>query len=179
MQNISIFSAIKLIQIYPNMAKYLIIPIISNLICISYLGYNAYLDIRTKEIPVKNSIIMAFIGVALSIVSVVCSGYFGMRLLFSVLMNTAISLIPGIILFLVSKYTNQMIGYGDTMVIVVLGLYLDVKNLMGLIVLAFFIAGLVALYEFIIRKKDKKHEIPFVPFLFISYVIINCTQFIH
>ena len=89
-----------------------------------------------------------------------------------------ISLIPGTVLFLVSKFTNQIIGYGDAMVIGVIGLYLGAKNVVNIMLIAFFIAGLIALYEIVIMKKNKRYEMPFVPFLFVSYVFINLIKFL-
>ena len=178
MQSISIFSNIKLMMLYPGMIKYMIIPIIMGIICMIYLGYNAYVDIKFKEIPVNIALITSVVGVVLTFLATIISGIMSVEMIFSVVKTLIISLIPGVVLYLVSKITNQIIGYGDAMVVGVIGLYLGAKNVVNIMLIAFFIAGLIALYEIVIMKKNKRYEMPFVPFLFVSYVFINLIKFL-
>ena len=47
-------------------------------------------------------------------------------------------------------------------------------ELVDVCLLAFFIAGLVALVLLVVIKKSKKFELPMVPFIFAGYVVRLC-----
>ena len=77
------------------------------------------------------------------------------------------SLLPGMLLLLLGRITSQAVGYGDGWVILILGLFLAPAELLGILGLASALAGIWALYLVVRKRKDQ--EIPFLPFLLLGF----------
>lgn len=75
----------------------------------------------------------------------------------------------GLLFFLVSKCTKEAIGYGDSWIILLLGVYLGVWNVLWLLSIAFVLVGGMALVYLAKNTYGKTISIPFVPFLAIAY----------
>ncbi|MEF9916604.1 MAG: prepilin peptidase [Lachnospiraceae bacterium] len=83
--------------------------------------------------------------------------------------------ILGVFFLLISKYTKEALGYGDSWMILLLGVYLGLWNLLLLLSVALFLCSFGAMYQFLRHKSAEKATLPFLPFLtiaFISVVII-------
>lgn len=78
--------------------------------------------------------------------------------------------ITGIAFFLLSKYTKESIGYGDSWMIFILGITVGVWKLMVILGIAFLAAIIAAGIGIMERKITKKSRIPFYPFLLIGYL---------
>lgn len=76
----------------------------------------------------------------------------------------------GILFFFISKYTREAIGYGDSWIILLLGIYLGLWDLLWLLSIAFTVTGVLAVFLLAFRKCSRKITIPFVPFLTLAYV---------
>lgn len=86
--------------------------------------------------------------------------------------DMAAGLIPGIICFVISWISRQSLGYGDSALIAVCGISLGLMNCLQLLFAAFFFAGIYGLVLIVIRRKSRKSDMPFVPFLFLGVVIL-------
>lgn len=75
----------------------------------------------------------------------------------------------GLFFELISKLTEEAIGYGDSWIILLLGGYLGGEKLLLLVITAFFLAGLLSLIGLVWRKWSRTAAIPFVPFLTLAY----------
>ena len=69
----------------------------------------------------------------------------------------------GLVFLAVSKVTEEAFGYGDSMVIGVLGIYLGFWNLLSMLVLTFILAAMTAMF---VLTKQKFHRSFFHLFLF-------------
>ena len=78
-------------------------------------------------------------------------------------------LLPGGICLLMARATHQGIGYGDAMLILVCGLSVGWSACIGMGLSAFFLTG-VAAFMLLIKCREKKKELPFVPFLLVAWV---------
>ena len=81
----------------------------------------------------------------------------------------------GLLFFLISKCTGEQIGYGDSWLILVLGVYAGAKALIWILFAASFGAGLFSLCFCAIHKWNRRYSIPFIPFLaaaFLGVVIL-------
>jgi leader peptidase (prepilin peptidase)/N-methyltransferase len=78
----------------------------------------------------------------------------------------------GLVFVGVSKITKEGIGYGDSLLILALGIYLGFWEVMVLIMLAFFLSAIFAVFVAIIKKKGRKATFPMVPFIAFSYVVM-------
>ena len=117
------------------------------------------IDFKYKEIPLWLSILGGIIGVVFCITE-------------SRPFTTVLSAcFPGILMLGFSWLTKEVIGYGDGIVLMVMGIYLTISQLLSIGIMAFCVAGVVALLLLVLFKKNGSYRIPFVPFLAISYGI--------
>ena len=117
------------------------------------------IDFKYKEIPLWISILGGIIGFIFCIIE--------NRSVTSVLS----ACIPGILILGFSWLTKEVIGYGDGIVLLVMGIYLTFSELLSIGMMAFCVAGVVALLLLVLFKKNGSYRIPFIPFLAISYGI--------
>ena len=137
---------------------------LSEKICVVYLSVLSILDIRFRKMPVW----------LLSMGGVLAMAY----PIWNVIKGTAISFLlivtgaaVGIIFLGIGKVTKEAFGYGDGLVILILGIYLGFWNLTIVLMIAFFMASVMALLLLISKRGKRKLAMPFVPFLCIGYAV--------
>lgn len=129
----------------------------------SLLGINTILDIKKREISLVSIIIYGIIGIVMLFIEKSTS-----------LSSTVGGFLIGIGIMILNKLTKDGIGIGDGYIVMVTGIYLGFQRNAGLILYAMLLAAGYSVFLLIIKKVDKKEKIPFVPFLFLSYLIGNC-----
>lgn len=77
--------------------------------------------------------------------------------------------IGGIIFLFVSKCTKEALGYGDSIVLLILGLYLGIWDFLEVGFLAFVFSGIYGMI--CLWKKRKSMTMPFIPFILGGYVV--------
>ena len=125
--------------------------ILTNLVMIGFAVGASICDWKRRTIPVKLLCIYSVAAVICSLSNIEGSG-----------------LLIGLLFFAVSKITKEAIGYGDSWIISILGLYLGGKRLIRLLFTASFLAGLVSLFWMWKRGWKRDGSLPFVPFLTIG-----------
>lgn len=83
--------------------------------------------------------------------------------------------LPGALTLFLACFTGESIGYGDGWVLLCLGCFLPIVEILNLCMAAITVAGLFALFLLTVRKKGRKTPIPFVPFLSAGYVVLLLT----
>ena len=121
-------------------------------------------DIKTRKIPLWISLGFG------------CSSFFYSLCCQRSYSSFFFALLPGIVCLFLGFFTRQAIGYGDGILLCALAMLYPLEELMELIVVAIFFAGIVGFILLIMFRKSGKFEIPFVPFLFLAWIII---QVIH
>ena len=119
-------------------------------------------DIKTKSISLARLVCYMIVALALNII---------MRY------QSFISLFGGIIVGVIflgfGILTKEGIGYGDGAIFIcvgaVLGLYANLSLVMYSLMLAAIVGGIYAL----VRKKNLKVRIPFIPCVLITYVVMT------
>lgn len=129
--------------------------------CLIYLGCLSVLDIRNRRLPVW---MLLAGGILAAVFQILWKGMPGVLV--------AAGGAVGIVFLAVSKVTEESFGYGDSILIGVLGIYLGFWNLLGLLVLTFILASGTAMAVLVKRKFRQKTLLPFVPFLGIGYAVI-------
>lgn len=124
-----------------------------------WLSVLACIDAKYKEIPVWLSVLGGGLGICFCIME-----KRGVEEIF-------FSCIPGIVALIFSKFSKEVIGYGDSIVIFILGIFLTFPQLVSIGALAFGIAGGVALVLLVVFRKKGSYRIPFLPFVWIAYLI--------
>ncbi len=77
----------------------------------------------------------------------------------------------GVLFFLIAIVSNGGMGGGDIKLIAALGFILGLKKTLLNILLSFIIGAVFSIFLLFMRKKGKKDEIPFGPFINISFLI--------
>lgn len=132
---------------------------ISDGIVLAFLIIASLFDWRTKMLPNYLLVCMSVLVVFLRVVAV-SDGW----------LLTLGGVGIGLIFWFISRGTKEAIGYGDSWMIVLLGVYLGGVRLSELLMVAFFTAGLFTLGILIRRKCREGVSIPLVPFLAIGFV---------
>ena len=78
----------------------------------------------------------------------------------------------GMLMLVISKLTNEALGYGDSLLILGMGISLGLWNLLWLLAIAFFGAALFAVGLLISKRAKKKSTLPFIPFINASYIFL-------
>lgn len=86
------------------------------------------------------------------------------------IVSSAVGVLTGGIFCLFGRFTEEAIGYGDSWIILLLGLYLGFEKQLAVIMAAFLLAGLFALGGLMKQKWRRTYSIPFVPFLTAAYI---------
>ncbi|MCI7088039.1 MAG: hypothetical protein MR954_09535 [Lachnobacterium sp.] len=137
--------------------------VIKEIVLLAGLGIMSVEDIRKKGIKRLWLIGLGIVGLIFTIADaeVLCVSFL-------------LRFVPGVVFVLLAWATREQIGMGDALLILVMGWYLNTIELVDVCLLAFFIAGLVALVLLVVIKKSKKFELPMVPFIFAGYVVMLC-----
>ncbi|MEE1303971.1 MAG: prepilin peptidase [Agathobacter sp.] len=131
------------------------------------IGYGscAIVDYRRKTVPVWLLLSLFFMGFVLKILE-------GNLLRIELIYSTSL----GISMVLVSNLTKEMIGYGDSLLLLVSGLFLNINELAVEFLIATTLCGIVSLILLLVFKKGRKYEISFIPFVFVAYIIMMCLK---
>ena len=125
-----------------------------------FLSLCTYTDLKNKYIYRKLAVIMAAFAAAGHLIK----GDLAVS-------DCVLSILPGMFCFLVSLLTREALGYGDSLVITICGFSLGLEKVVDLLMTGLFFAALWAIGLCIFRKVDRKHEIPFMPFLTLGFMV--------
>lgn len=123
------------------------------------LGHYAIEDIKKRRITVWYLPIFGGLGVVLQALShnrSVAEIFLGMGV--------------GLAICLLSRCTRGSIGAGDGLVLTVTGIFLGGSSNVELLMTGLLYAAVFSLGILIFGKKNRRQEIPFVPFLFLGYL---------
>ena len=133
-------------------------------ICIAYLSMLSVLDMRFRKVPVWLLVVGGIAGTGHQIWKWVKGDSVSIVLI-------GVGAIVGILFLGVSKITGQALGYGDGIIILILGICLGFWDLSIVLMIAFFIASVMAIALIVVKKGKRKRTMPFVPFLCIGYIV--------
>ena len=126
-------------------------------ICIlGFLGLNTWTDIRRKEI----SLVAAAVFAAGSLIWTACTGR----------ISTSFFIPVGISAFflVVSIVTKGALGMGDGWLMMALGIAMETEEFLVMLLIGLGGSAIWAGILLVILHKERKAEIPFVPFLFLG-----------
>lgn len=123
----------------------------------------AYTDIKKKEVNLI--LCLAFMLIALCINGInLVRGLVKMN-------EILLSVVPGVLLLIISKITNQSIGVGDSVVAVVIGLLIGFEKTVVVLMIGFMVSAFISILLMVFKKVNKNHELPFVPILFLATIL--------
>lgn len=118
-------------------------------------------DFRSKQIPVVPVLGCGILGVIFHLI-------YQTRTIGEIIGG----LLIGCVLYGISVCTKGKIGKGDGILFMVTGVYLGFWLNLLLLWLSCVIAGVVGVAIVLFRKKGRHYQIPFVPFVLISEVLL-------
>lgn len=123
------------------------------------LGICSVNDWKKKTIPV---ILLIILSVVVVVFAMFCDAV-------STRMRVSGALM-GLLFLLISKCTKESIGYGDSWLILLLGIHMGSLRALGVLFAAALLAGIVSLFFLWKYHWKRTATLPFVPFLSISYL---------
>jgi len=123
-----------------------------------FLVICTYFDMKTKMLPVR-LLVMGGIGVSISHIIQRENWWI-----------YVMGILLGAIFLLVSKVTKEGLGYGDSILILLLGAFVGLWQVLLVLVIAFVSAAIFSSVVLVLKKMSRRKQIPFVPFLLLGYI---------
>lgn len=133
---------------------------ISSIIGLLLLLIFSYIDIRFRKVPVK---LLIFSNAAAFIYHVAFREIHIWVLLGGILV--------GAVFLLISKVTDEEVGYGDSWGILILGTYMGIWRLLEVLSISFLLLGAAAGAVLCTKRMSRKCALPFFPFLAGGYMM--------
>jgi Type IV leader peptidase family. len=125
--------------------------IIFLLVCACY-------DVKMQRIPVW---LLVFGGIGAAIIRVILQENWWVYIA---------GILLGSTFLLVSKMTKEALGYGDSVLILILGAFVGLRNMLLVLVIAFASAAVFSIFVLAFKKMSRKKRFPFVPFLLGGFI---------
>ncbi|HOO27975.1 MAG TPA: prepilin peptidase [Lachnospiraceae bacterium] len=81
-------------------------------------------------------------------------------------------ILPGTGLYICSRLFRGGIGEGDAWLFMLTGLMLGVRVNVLMLMLGLLLSAVYAGYLLLVKKRGRKESFPFIPFLFLAYIIL-------
>lgn len=130
----------------------------------SILLIGSIYDGRVRCLPVW----LLVVGLLGSMVIGICSAFGGQLAWWELVTG----LLPGAFFLVLAAVTREQIGYGDGLVLLMLGLILGLKRAIAVSLLALLGTFAVSVMMLLLRKAGKKTRLPFVPFLCAGFLAV-------
>ena len=131
------------------------------MLVLGLLSLCSFEDVKYRRLTVIYIFMFGIAGVILHMFAPVCSIY---SILWGMLL--------GLVLILISVATRGSLGMGDGILLVVTGVYLGGYGNLQLFLYGLLLSALCSLGLLALKRKKRKDEIAFVPFLLLSYFFL-------
>lgn len=132
---------------------------VDRIVCLGILAVVSVIDIKYKKIPME-------ILIAANIGALVYRLYQGENAVLA-----AGGAAAGAVFLIISRVTREGVGYGDSLGILGLGIYVGLWGLLEILAGAFFLLALCAVVVLAGKKMSRKCTLPFYPFLLAAYIM--------
>lgn len=136
---------------------------VSRVFCIGILIGLSVLDICVRKISVHSLAVINLAALGYQL----CQLYRGKVDL--ILLAGGIGV--GALFLIVSRVTEEGIGYGDSWAVLILGIYLGIWELLETLAGAFLLLAAFSAVCMVVKKMSGKVRIPFLPFLAAGYLV--------
>ncbi len=129
------------------------------------MGVCAVIDGLKREIP----IVIVWIGIIVAVILRLC-GTIGDG---SAVM-AALSVIPGVMLWMISFVTREKVGYGDGWMLIMIGLFAGMWRCFLILLIGLISESLIVLVLLAVQRISHDRKIPFAPFLLFGMGVVLC-----
>jgi leader peptidase (prepilin peptidase)/N-methyltransferase len=126
------------------------------------LFVNSISDIKKKEIIIKFTVLYGLFGV----ITRAAIGFDWKDFL--------LAMLPGLVGMVLAFVTREQIGYGDAWILLATGCCISSTDLLLVCMIALAGTGLAALFLYVVLRKNRMYELPFVPFVFVGTLCVRC-----
>lgn len=123
-------------------------------------------DIRKKEISIRFLVIW-FLSFCTYILSVSL-----LKKDFYLIKEAILGIIPGIASLILSYVSKEQIGYGDGLVLILLGMIEGYQKVIFIFLCGIFFLSIFSGVALCVKKFSKKYKVPFIPFLLAGYLVV-------
>ena len=138
-----------------------VLEVISQVVLLMFLGVAALIDYKEKELPLVD----IGAGFLTGFIFQCITGNLEIR-------EIIFGSLVGVVVMGISKLTREAVGLGDGCMLVATGAFLGLIDNLILLMGALILAGAWSAGLLVIRRKNNKCEIPFVPFMLGGYVLV-------
>ena len=135
---------------------------VDQIMCMVLLVLCSIIDIRKRQLP----LVILEVGGGAAVVAQLLYGKDYFLFIGGIMI--------GLFFCAISKVTGEGLGYGDSLLILVLGMFLGLWEIIYLLVLSFLLAAGFAIVYMIMNRYRKRLAFPFVPFLMLGYMGVLC-----
>ncbi len=138
---------------------------------VAYLGVGAWMDGRKKQL----NFTYLYTGIVLA-AGLLITEWMGRngRLPAS---EWILSALPGLLFLLLALLSREKIGYGDGVMLLILGACLGWREIWKLWMMANLLLLFASIFLLATKKAGRNTRIPFVPFLWIAYLLLLGTNY--
>lgn len=123
------------------------------------LVWMSYCDWKTKEIP--NYLLLAtFVIAMISRIFLPLASFWG----------TVVGVIIGILFCGISRWTCESIGYGDSWLILSLGICYGGRMVAEILFISGFLASIYSICYCMRHGWNRKYSLPYIPFIAVAYI---------
>lgn len=122
-----------------------------------FLTIGSYCDIKTRKLPMGFLLLFAGVGI-----------YLNLMWKYQNMETLVLGVSFGVMFFVISKVTEEAIGYGDAWGILILGILEGGRKIVPIVFTAFIFSSIYGLYKMITSKMRKRDSMPFFPFMFLA-----------
>lgn len=129
------------------------------------MGYPVIADLRSRQFYVFPVIIGSIL---LSLVQLFCKE--------ATILDILLGVIPGMVIWFFSRWSQGAIGEGDAFVISGLGMVIGWQSVCAVCLMACLMCACIGICLLIVRKAGRKTELPFIPFLAAAFILDCCIK---
>ena len=131
------------------------------------LGTGSFIDIRKKSLPKTFLLVICSVSALLLL-----TGYLLSVSAISFTQAGGGAAIGGVVV-VASYFSNGCIGMADAILVFLTGLLFGYMGSIEMTLYAIFFAAIVSIILISLGKADRKSHIPFIPFIFVGYVLYS------
>lgn len=132
---------------------------INSMLAIIFLVICAVYDLKTKTIPVWLLILFALSGFIPTIRNLEEPFW--------------LAFLPGAVLLAIGYCTKESIGFGDGVIVLILGLFTGYRLCLSSVIAGFVLTAVFSAALLICKKANRKSRVPYIPFLTAGFGVMS------